>query len=166
MIKLIACVGRNCELGDTSSPDGLPWDREKEDMNYFKSQTEGGVVVMGGNTYRQLQEIGFTDGLPNRSNYVVTRDKLSDTENTCFGSAKCMEYLLRVGYWERDTWIIGGKSIYDQFWQYAEEVHLTRINREFPDADVILNTKWLDNYTLCDKVQLNDYSHVEVYKRK
>lgn len=165
MISMILACGLNGEIGDTSRPDGLPWSHNKDDMKYFASLTKGKVVVMGGNTFRQLQDIGFEDGLPNRDNYVVSRDHSRNDEYVQSGSMKCMDYLLRVGYWERDVFIIGGKSIYNQLHSYCDRVYLTRINKTFPDADVRINVDFLSEFAIISRKVLNEYSHVEVWER-
>lgn len=165
MINMILAVGLNGELGDSSSPDGLPWKKNPEDLAHFQKMTKGNVVVYGGNTFRHLQEIGFEDGLPDRDNYVITRNRLEDTDRVRFGMMKCMEYLLRVGYWERECFIVGGKSIYNQLHQYCDKVYLTRINQEFPEADVKISLEFLSDFSIIGHIPLNDYSEVEVWQR-
>ncbi|CAM0058317.1 dihydrofolate reductase [Vibrio phage K406] len=166
MISMILATSNDLAIGDTSRPDGLPWERNPEDMKFFKETTKDSVVVMGGNTFRQLQDIGFENGLPDRDNYVVSRDHSRNDEYVQSGSMKCMEYLLRVGYWERDVFIIGGKSIYSQLHPYCDRVYLTRINKNFPDADVRINLDFLCDYSIISNKKLNEYSHVEVWERK
>ncbi|AUR94167.1 dihydrofolate reductase [Vibrio phage 1.193.O._10N.286.52.C6] len=166
MISMILACGLNGEIGNTSRPDGLPWDKNPDDLKHFSSLTKGNVVVMGGNTFRQLQDIGFENGLPDRDNYVISRDHSRDDEYVQSGSMKCMEYLLRVGYWERDVFIIGGKSIYSQLHPYCDRVYLTRIDKAFPDADVRINLDFLCNFAIISRKKLNEYSHVEVWERK
>jgi dihydrofolate reductase len=170
MIKMILALGANEELGSFATPDGLPW-HNPEDMKYFRDKTLDSTVVYGGNTFRQFQKMGMKFGLPQRFNYVISNTSI-DTGNfltkditryRVVDYGKIEKYLKKGN---KDYWIIGGKSIYDQLHPYAEEVHLTRINQDFPDADVYLDTSWLCDFELVEELPLNDYSHVEIYKRK
>lgn len=62
-ISMIACVGKNLELGKNND---LIW-HLPNDLKYFKKVTSGHVVVMGKNTFKSLPKI-----LPNRKNIVLT----------------------------------------------------------------------------------------------
>lgn len=161
-INLIAAVGLNGELGQTSSPDGLPWSNP-EDLKFFKSTTETHTVLMGRKTF---DSIPFADGFPRRKNLILSCNG-EYLGKRCLQLRNCPEFLDYVRQRpEEEIFIIGGKSIYDQLHQYCDKVYLTRINQEFPDADVIMDLSWLDNFELVDRLPLNDYSEVEVYTRK
>lgn len=172
-INMLLACGLNGELGQTSSPDGLPWSKNTDDMKFFKRMTKGNVVVMGGNTFRQLQGIGFENGLPERDNLVVTsnENKISliyDEEYYC--QVESLEYIVHFlrlqNRHDNPIFIIGGKSIYEQLHPYCDKVYLTRINQDFPDADVRINLDFLEDFKIVDKIPLNDYSEVEVWERK
>ena len=172
MIKAVLCVGRNGELGDSKRPDGLPWENNKEDLNSFKSKTLGSTVVMGRKTFRQLQDIGLECGLPSRVNIVMTKDEeLLDSDDLgvifyTFADVQQLFLEISKGYFEDDFWVIGGKSIYDQCMPYVEEVHITRIDKDFPEADTYMDLNFLREFELQRLTELNDYSIVYVYKRK
>jgi dihydrofolate reductase len=113
--------------------------------------------------------MGMEFGLSDRINWVLTgtRGAIPVIYNLCtVSNISKLEQGLNLYKTTEDLWIIGGKSIYDQLHPYAEEVHLTRINQDFPDADVYLDTSWLCDFELVGELPLNDYSHVEIYKRK
>ncbi|AUR84834.1 dihydrofolate reductase [Vibrio phage 1.063.O._10N.261.45.C7] len=174
MIKMIMALGLNNELGSTTTPDGLPWERNLEDMKYFRDQTLGSTVIYGKTTYKSFIRLGMEDGLPQRVNWVLSNDVnplskvgyLTVGTNTKFVNLQWLTSWMRLLTSTEDLWIIGGKSIYDQLHPYAEEVHITRINQDFLDADVYLDTSWLCDFEKVKEVPLNDYSHVEIYKRK
>ena len=167
-INLILAAGKDNSVGQSSTPNGLPWNNP-EDMAFFKRKTEGNIVVMGGNTFRELQKIGFENGLPNRTNYVLTGDSTLIRE----GAYR----LARLGgIWDMEkyhlftcpdpVYIIGGVSIYDNLNKYADTAYITRIDRNYPEADVHIDLSWLNEFELVDTEVLNGYSYVEVYKRK
>lgn len=167
-INLILATGRNGEVGLSSSPNGLPW-HNPEDMAFFKRKTEGNVVVMGGETFRELQKAGFEDGLPDRTNYVLTGSSTLIPEDRhkltrLAGTWEMKKYCLFTC--PNPVFIIGGVSIYNQLNKHADTAYITRINREYPDADAHIDLSWLDEFELVDTEILNDYSYVETYKRK
>ena len=177
MISMVLAASNDFAIGDTSRPDGLPWDKNPEDLAWFSSITKGGVVVMGGNTFRQLQDIGFENGLPNRQNWVLTSEiplmckmgyaPLSNGNKLVNKPWLCTSLNLGINIpYEQDVFIIGGKSIYEQLHPYCERVYLTRINKNFPDADVRINLDFLENYEIISTKDLNEYSHVTVWERK
>ncbi|AUR91610.1 dihydrofolate reductase [Vibrio phage 1.161.O._10N.261.48.C5] len=170
MISMILACGLNGELGNTSRPDGLPWDRNPDDLHFFKEKTEGGKVLVGRETYVGFQKMGMKDGLPNRKHFVLTtRTGLKDKPHVMYvSSGTHLKKLLHLhkGNSLEDLWIIGGKSIYSQLHQYCGRVYLTRINNEYPDADVRISLDFLCDYSIISRKTLNEYSHVEVWERK
>ncbi len=171
MISMILATSNDLAIGDTSRPDGLPWDKNPEDLAWFSSLTKGSVVVMGGKTFRQLQDIGFANGLPKRFNYVISNSGIDtgnfltghDTRYRVVNYGKLEKYLKSGG---KDYFIIGGKSIYEQLHPYCELVYLTRIEKYYPDADVRINLDFLSEFAIVNTKKLNEYSHVEVWERK
>ena len=172
MISMILAVSNDLAIGNTSRPDGLPWSHNKEDMKFFKDTTEGNVVVMGGNTFRQLQDIGFENGLPDRENIVMTRDTIlldsEDSDVWFYPFEDVQQILIKApkDYFDDEFFIIGGRSIYEQLHPYCDRVYLTRISKTFPDADVKISLDFLSKFVIVDTKVLNDYSHVEVWERK
>ncbi len=169
-INMILAVSNDLAIGDTNSPDGLPWSKNKEDLAHFQKMTTGNVVVMGGNTFRQFQKMGMGFGLPNRTNVIVSgKYHLTDTDNNVYVQDLQETVDLMKDNWFtllEDVFIIGGKSIYDQLHPYCDKVYLTRINQEFPDADVKISLDFLCNFDIIKRIPLNGYSEVEVWQRK
>ncbi len=129
MIKIIAAVGRNNELGKNND---LIW-HLPGDLKFFKKQTEGKIVAMGRNTFNSLPK-----KLPNRTHIV-----LSDVED--FNkSTNDVQVMYDVTNFVRkclleaeanDLYIIGGASIYKLFVGFADEIYLTEIE-DSAEADV------------------------------
>lgn len=170
MISLVLAVSNDFAIGDTSRPDGLPWSHNKEDMKFFKETTEGGKVLVGRETYIGFQKMGMKDGLPNRKHFVLTtRTGLKAKSHVMYVNNNThLKKLLHLhkGNSLEDLWIIGGKSIYSQLHPYCDRVYLTRISKNFPDADVRINLDFLSEFDIVYTKALNDYSHVEVWERK
>lgn len=168
-INMILATGLNGELGQTSSPNGLPWKHNPDDMKMFRELTTGNVVVYGGNTFRQFQKMGMKYGLPNRTNVIVSRKHhLTDTDNNVYVQDIQETVDLIQDTWFtllEDVFIIGGKSIYNQLHQHCDKVYLTRINQEFPDADVKIDLDFLRDFGLSEIRELNTYSQLEIHER-
>lgn len=120
----------------------------KEDLKIFKQKTTGNNVLMGRKTFESIGK-----PLPNRNNYVLTRDPNFKAEG-----------VIVVGSWEeffekedktKETFCIGGGEIYKQAINkgYVKTIHRTIIFKEvegdtffnFPyDAEEI----WLKGYQI------------------
>lgn len=134
-INLIACVGKNGELGK----DGKLVFHLKRDMKFFIEKTLGHTVIMGRNTYKSIGR-----ALPGRTNIVISHSKVegedivwrSDFDKLFKGLFKSVEY-----------YVIGGASIYKQALPYADTIYLTEVDKSvdadvyFPEFDKTLFTK-------------------------
>jgi dihydrofolate reductase len=158
---ILAC-GLNGEIGDTSRVDGLPW-KNPEDLKFFKNTTETHTVIMGGNTFKNIP---FEDGFPRRKNIILSKNR-KYLGKRCLQLHNKFELLQYVNsHSNEEIFIIGGKSIYEQLHHYCERVYLTRINQEFPQADVKICLDFLKDYEIINTNTLNVYSYVEVWERK
>lgn len=139
MIKAILATGLNGEIGQNGD---MPWGRSlPKDLEYFKKVTGENPVIMGRKTWESL---GLQKGLPNRDNWVITSEPKetiwqdNDYNEVSFDSVELVRGILDRGYKREDIWeltLIGGTSIYEQFWDYVEEVHITTVNKSYPEAD-------------------------------
>lgn len=130
MIKMIAAVGKNLELGKNGD---LIW-HLPNDLKFFKEQTLGCPVVMGRNTFNSLPR-----KLPKRIHYIITDSLMfnKDTDGVLiyFDFADMLKEIKRVAE-TQDVYIIGGASVYKQFLEYADELVLTEVDAEDTEADV------------------------------
>ena len=159
-IKMIICTGLNGEIG--YSNDRLAFDCP-EDMKYFKEQTTGHNVVMGSKTFESLP---FKNGLPDRINHIVTSDPRKIPLGLSAGDSETMKKVLPIydSIEGKDTWIIGGASIYEQFLDLVEEVHYTLITEVNDKADIKFDTSFLfnDEWKLTESLGLSDRAGVTV----
>lgn len=124
MIIIIAALGKNREIGEGGK---LPW-YLPNDLEFFKKITFGSPIVMGRKTFESLPKL-----LPNRKHIVIT----SDPNYKRDGIITCpsIEDFLSEYKANKDIFIIGGSSIYEQFLDYTSIMYLTEINKEYPNAD-------------------------------
>ena len=129
MIKIIAAVGANREIGHRNS---LIW-RLKGDMEFFKTQTLGHVVVMGANTFQSLP-----GKLKNRKHYVLSKKRSTEIEGEdviVFDNlASLCEKVLHIAK-TQDVYIIGGACVYGFFIELADELLITEIEASYDKAD-------------------------------
>lgn len=124
-ISMIAAVGKNLELGKNND---LIW-HFKEDMKFFKETTMGHPVIMGRKTFESLPK-----ALPGRKNIVIS----ANPEYKADGAevVTSVEEAIKLAEAEdTDAFVIGGGKIYTEFLPYADNLYLTEINAECPDAD-------------------------------
>lgn len=124
-ISIIACVGKNLELGKNND---LIW-HLPNDLKYFKNVTSGKTVIMGRRTFDSLPGI-----LPKRRNIVLqlpSEDKIDGVE--IFND---IPSILESVKDEEEAFIIGGASIYKQFLEYANKLYLTEVELGCKDPDV------------------------------
>ena len=124
-ISMIAAVGKNLELGKNND---LIW-HFKEDMNFFKETTMGHPVIMGRKTFESLPK-----ALPGRKNIVIS----TNPEYKADGAevvASVEEAIKLAEVEDTDAFVIGGGRIYTEFLPYADNLYLTEINADCPDAD-------------------------------
>ncbi len=116
--KAIAAMSENRVIGNGLH---IPW-RISEDFKWFKSQTMGGVLVMGRKTWDSIGR-----PLPGRTTAVVSRSQPDLPE--------AVEYLpsleaIDERRYDAPIWICGGGEIYRQALPRCQELFLTLVKRE------------------------------------
>jgi dihydrofolate reductase len=124
-LSMIAAVGNNFELGlNNQLLCHLP-----ADLKYFKSKTLGCPVIMGDKTWESLPK----KPLPNRRNIVITLNKEAQYENC--EVVHTLDDAMALVKDEKESFIIGGATIYSLFINRVGKLYLTRIDSDF-EADV------------------------------
>lgn len=124
-ISIIACVGKNLELGKNND---LIW-HLPNDLKYFRKVTSGKTVIMGRRTFESLPGI-----LPKRRNIVLQMPDESKIDGVEIFND--IPSILETVKDEDEAFIIGGASIYKQFLEYADKLYLTEVNEKCQDAEV------------------------------
>ena len=149
-ISLIACVGKNLELGKNND---LIW-HLKGDMKFFKEKTLHHIVVMGSNTFKSLPNV-----LKDRTNVVLTRKKDFNYPPLVLVFNSKEEFLEKYKDTKEEIFVIGGAYVYQEFLDLADT---SEADVYFPKFDYKKYTK-----ELIEKKSENgiNYSHV-IYRRK
>ncbi len=124
-ISIIVAVDRNMAIGnDNKLLFWLP-----NDLKRFKALTTGNTIIMGRKTFESLPK----GALSNRRNIV-----LSTHEGASFAGAEAFTSLdeaLKACDEDEHIYIIGGETLYRQAISVADELCVTEIDAEAPQAD-------------------------------
>lgn len=159
-LYLIAAIGKNGELGKNNQ---LIW-HLKEDLKFFKEKTMGHDIVMGYQTFCSLPKI-----LPGRKHIVLTHREMNLPKEViiCHSLQDLKEYLEMQ---EKECFVIGGASIYEQMLPECNKLYLTRIEASDPFADAYFPKFDEDDYDihLLGEHEENKihYKHLEYVRKK
>jgi dihydrofolate reductase len=141
MAKLIGIVAKN-KNGVIGNGGALPWEKDSEDIEFFRGHTVGEIVVMGRKTWQSIGE----KPLPNRVYNLVLSATL-DIETTSTATFKTVQSVLNIArdaY--QDVYVIGGAQIYQAFAPFIEQWLVTEIN-DISTGDIFFNESWLAGFT-------------------
>jgi dihydrofolate reductase len=133
-LSIIVAAGRNGEIGCQGR---LPWPRLGPDVAWFRRHTLGKPVIMGRHTWVSLPE----RPLLGRRNVVLSRrlDGAS-TPIAFFGCDVFRDLDTALGALEAsgaaEVVVIGGAEVYTAALPLASRLYLTRVDADFPEADV------------------------------
>jgi dihydrofolate reductase len=138
----------------------LPW-HISEDLQNFKKITLDSVIIMGRSTWNSLP----LKPLPKRRNIVLSNTKIENVEvyhtiNDCIDILKKEKIEL--------VYIIGGATIYKQFFEFADFLHITFIDAIISDIDIFfpLSMKEIKNLFLqTSGKQLSNNTHYTFWSR-
>lgn len=135
-ISIIVAIASNFAIGRNNELlFHLP-----NDLKRFRQITTGHPVIMGRNTLLSLPRWP----LPNRRNIVIT-DNPEDQFQGCEMVWSVEEAVALVSN-ETESFIIGGGSIYRQFFPIANRLYLTVVDKEY-EADTFFPVINFDEWT-------------------
>lgn len=168
MIKMILASTVDGGIGlDNKLPFHCP-----EDLQYFKKVTSGSTVLMGRNTWVSLQRLGMKNGLPDRVNKVITSQhkflngNMRKEHYISMDVAK-NKLLQQAKFYGDEVFIIGGKSLYEQLFNFVSEVHHTVIKGEHKCDTFIGTSMWEDDIDWClEEVKtLSEVAEVKIWRK-
>lgn len=124
-ISIIVAIAKNYAIGKNNQ---LLW-HISEDMRWFKKITSGHTVIMGKNTYYSLP----LRPLPKRRNIVISDVKGEKIEGC--EMAYSLQEAIDLADPDKENFIIGGASIYRQYFNIVQKLYITWVNSDF-EADV------------------------------
>lgn len=131
-LSIIVAAAQNMAIGKDND---LLW-HISDDLKRFKSLTSGHTVVMGRRTFDSLPK----KPLPKRRNIVLTHDEAFSFEvpQGATGTvevAHSVSQVLGKVEGEKETFIMGGATVYRAFLPWVKRLYVTWVYGEF-EADV------------------------------
>ncbi len=123
-MNLIVAADRRWAIGR----QGRPLVTIPADWQLLLKETAGKVVVMGRKT---LEGLPGGQPLGNRTNVILSRDPGYKVKGTlvCTSLEEALEVL--SDFDPEDVFILGGRSVYEQFLPYCATAHVTAIDYEY-----------------------------------
>lgn len=118
-ITFVAAMSENGVIGNDGA---LPW-HLPNDFKHFKRLTVGKNILMGRKTFTSIGR-----ALPNRQNYVLTRNRTFHAEDVTVFHSK--HDVLNAGFSE--LIVIGGAELYQMFLHECTHVFLTLVHATIP----------------------------------
>lgn len=120
-MNVIVAVDQNWAIGK----DGDQLVYLKEDLKRFRTLTSGHTVILGRKTLAT-----FPGGRPlkNRRNLILSRNPQFQAEGAEVFSS--VEELVQKA--DKDAFVIGGASVYEQLLPYCDTAYITKIHAAFP----------------------------------
>ncbi len=120
-MNVIVAVDENWAIGK----DGDQLVYLKEDLKRFRTLTGGHTVILGRKTL-----VTFPGGRPlkNRRNLILSRNPQFQAEGAEVFSS--VEELVKQA--DKDAFVIGGASVYEQLLPYCDTAYITKIHAAFP----------------------------------
>ncbi|MDE3234919.1 MAG: dihydrofolate reductase [Bacteroidota bacterium] len=137
LISLIVAASTNNAIGKNNQ---LLW-HLPADLKFFKNTTWAMPVAMGRKTFESLG----AKPLPGRMNIIITRQKGWEAEGVLTVHSLEDAVFLAKQYQYKEVFIAGGGDIYQQAFEKAHQLYMTRVHTEidgdtfFPEID---ETTW------------------------
>tara|TARA_Y100000591_G_C21732889_1_gene645088 strand:- start:68 stop:679 length:612 start_codon:yes stop_codon:yes gene_type:complete len=154
-INIISAYCKNNGIGLNND---LPW-RFKSDLNKFKILTTGNknnAVIMGKNTWNSLNK----KSLKYRDNLILSKSMVIDylDNNNITKSFDSYENLYKFLILKEydEIWIIGGETIYKQFFELHCKNYLFNINKIY----ITYINKLYNCDTFFPKIDLNNFKFI------
>lgn len=126
IISIIVAISENYAIGK----DNKLLFKLQDDLKRFKKLTTGHTIIMGRTTYYSLPN----KPLRERTNIVITDDP-KDHFDGCVMACSIDDALSKCSPDETECFIIGGGTIYRQFFEKADKLYLSKVKKTIHDAD-------------------------------
>ncbi len=157
---MIAALFAVDDVGGMGFKGQLSWPHNKDDMTWFKTQTQNEIVVMGRRTWDSPD---MPKPLPGRFNVIFTNNFFdSDTVEQVKGDVCEALKALTAHHKKKKIYVIGGPDLLLQSKPVLDRVYVTRIKGEFIHDTYINVDEFLQGMKLVNTVNLGSCT-VEEY---
>lgn len=162
---IVSCIVAVAKGNVIGKDNDIPW-YLPADLQYFKRATMDHHIIMGRNCFDSIGR-----PLPKRTNIILTRDPYYMVSNCIVAHSipEALEVAFDNG--EKEAFIIGGGTIYDQSIDLWDRLYLTEVDIQV-DGDVLFPEIDFDEWELTfeEKHQpdeKNEYAYTfKIYDRK
>lgn len=151
MINCILAKSENNVIGNNNS---LPWNLP-DDLQWFKECTLNKTVVMGRKTFESIGK-----PLPKRKNCILT--KSSKSINGCYVYDDIDRFV--DDHIHDDVWVIGGQSVYEEFFKICDVVYLTLVYGKY-EGDAFA-PKFPKRLQLSQMIKMTKYFEIQKWETK
>lgn len=131
--KVVHITARGMD-GEIGANNKLLWNIP-EDLEFFRDNTIGHVVLMGRNTFESLPK-----PLPKRINLVVSKKDYDEEDKDLALNYGMDDSIIYSNLLNNDKFfIIGGSQLYNSTFDIADELWVTQVKEEYPEADTNYN---------------------------
>ena len=158
-MKLIAAVDNNWAIGYK----GRLLVSIPNDQKMFRNETIGKVIVLGRKTLET-----FPNGLPlkQRTNIILSRDPAYKVKDAIVVHNKEELFEKLREYDSDEVYIIGGQSVYEEFYKYCDTAIITKIDENYQADAYFPNLDKLDNWKKVAESEEQTYYSVEYVFRE
>jgi dihydrofolate reductase len=149
---MIAAVFAVDSIGGMGWKGCIPWPHNKDDMKWFKTITQGQIVVMG---KRSWESPDMPKPLPGRHNVVFTNEffEQDDIEQIKGDVCEALKTIKQHNK-KKNVFVIGGPNLLLQSKPALERVYVTRIPGEYLNDTQLNITDFLEGLILHQTVNL------------
>ena len=156
MVSIIVGMTKDRVIGKDNS---LPW-HIPEDLKNFKELTTENAVIMGRKTWESIPE-KFRP-LPNRNNIVISRNMNSlEGIDVCSSVEEALE---KAKSYDKEIFIIGGSSIYEQFLPLTDKMYISYLKEEYAGDTYFPNFN-KEDWEIIERKDFAEFEFI-VYERK
>lgn len=133
------------------------------DMKFFRETTTNSVVIMGRKTLES-----FPNGRPlkNRVNIVISKKKDYQVKDAIVVHEIEEAVQIAKQYQDKEIYVIGGASIYQQMLPYCDVAHVTYIDHEYQADTYFPNLDEMNDWKVEVESEEQTYFDLEYYFRK
>lgn len=140
--KVIHVVARGLN-GEIGANNKLLWNIP-EDLKFFKESTLGHVVLMGRKTSESLPK-----PLKNRISLIVSTHNYDEVDKVFALGDGLSDAVIYSNILNADKFfIIGGSQLYNSTFDIVDELWITQVEKDYPEADVFYQIP--DGFTLVE----------------
>ncbi|WP_128008676.1 dihydrofolate reductase [Mycoplasma sp. ATU-Cv-508] len=109
----------------------MAWKNPAE-LAFFRRMTLGQSLLWGQNTFANLP-----GRLTDRTHYVLSDRPLKNADHILNSTDQVVKLFEKFDHDQKDIFISGGKSVYEQFYPYAQEIYVSQVDTK-AQGDVFL----------------------------